>query len=415
MNLPSDVTLPELKLHLEFKDPNDPFKNSVKTSKYFSNVSNYVDIDKNLIDKKAATCKDSTFIFNPNLNYADEYLFKCFGAKASEPFYVEYYAQVVDRENNELSVPNIVYYISFDNMDPFIISDKKYYFNNFKFENHIWTNSCTLKLSPWCVGDSESDYGPLFKSINDDVDENLYFDVNHKDVESLPYPGNGYQSSIPIYFKKSSVESYRDAFTNYYPITLVLEDLKEYLKLKDKYEFLKYGFLANLDSNNFFHMRYYINDILVFHLKSRQTHLPSNVSNSVFYLRSTTHDTELSKSLIKDFKLYCHIDDDDTTKKNIKDGIAGTNWFNSSIKVIEDPSLKSKEEVEDEINKQLALNPYIDLNELQIFAKINDNNLYPVQFAIQDGKVHIKYTDFIAKKQLYIGSKRQFIHHQYIL
>ena len=122
-----------------------------------------------------------------------------------------------------------------------------------------------------------------------------------------------------------------------------------------------------------------------------------------------------SYTTIKDFKLYCHIDNDEITKNYIKDGAVGTNWFKSSNKVIEDTSLKTKEEVEDEINKQLALNPYIDLNELQIFAKINDNNLYPVTFAIQDGKVHIKYTDFIARKQLYLGSKRQFIHHQYIL
>lgn len=423
MNLPSDVTLPELKLHLEFKDPNDPFKNSVKTSKYFSDVNNYRYINAKYINNGAVECKDSTFIVNYKLLDYDESVIFMLGSsepKASEPFYLEYYARVIDRVNNKkILIPWFEYTIYFtDNLiNPPADREDRDYFGNFYFQNHFVSNICNLCLIPWCYGNSKSEFGPTFESINDGVDKNIYFDVNSIYMNTWPYSSNGYEASIPLYTKK-------DPFY-YYSDILKSENLKEYLNIKDIDEFVKCGFLTNLDSNNFIHIRYYINDTLLIHLKSKQTHLPSNITKLFFRLDlgsnvgSLDYIKENQSALtgLKDLKLYCHIDNDEIgkTKKNIQDGAAGTNWFNSSIKVIEDPSLKSKEEVEDEINKQLSLNPYIDLNELQIFAKINDNNLYPVTFAIQDGKVHIKYTDFIAKKQLYIGSKRQFIHHQYIL
>lgn len=445
MNLPSDVTLPELKLHLEFKDTNDPFKNSVETSKYFSDTYNYagkskVDI-KRYIDKKIYEVKDSTFIVDVEKLFGLEPTIMCSAAKVSDPFYVEYYMQIVDRENGKyLLTPSLHYTNRFtDNLiDPPAGRDSNF-FDEFMFNNQFWSNFCNVLLAPWCYGNSQSEYGPTFESINDDVDKKLYYDVNGEYFNAWTTPESYYEAAVPLYFKDptSTIIScdYRDFFNS--------EKLKEYAHLKDNDDFLKIGFLKNLDSNNIIHLRYYINDILVMHLKSKQTHSPSNISDSYFKLffglnSGFPGDKFSWLSIIKDFKIYCHIDNDEiiikkniqdgiagtnwfncdinvVEKKNIQDGIAGSNWFNCDIKVIEDPSLKSKEAVEDEINKQLALNPYIDLDELQIFAKINDNNLYPVQFAIQDGKVHIKYTDFIAKKQLYIGSKRQFIHHQYIL
>lgn len=430
MNLPSDVTLPELKLHLEFNNPNEPLENSVKTSKYFSNISNYNRIDNNFL--KYIECKDSTLIVHCPEDKEWIYLLACKNFDLSEPFYVEYYLQVEDGEDKNICVPTFYFMIYFtDNLLP---NPPGYtygnYFGDFYFQNQFWVNSCYLNLMPWSYGNSISDYGPTFESIND-TNENLYFDVNSKYINTWDTINHN-ESAIPIRFGKNSVE------TSDYK---TFKKLKDYLNIKDN-EYIKYGFLANIDSNNFIHNRYYINDILVSHLKSKQTHSPSNIVINNFIMESRFNENSnfqnsSTTTILKDFKIYCKINNDKITKTDIKDGIAGTNWFNGKInvvekkyiqdgsigtnwfncdiKVIEDPSLKSKEAVEDEINKQLALNPYINLNELQIFARINDNNLYPVQFAIQDGKVHIKYTDFIAKKQLYIGSKRQFIHHQYIL
>ena len=401
MNLPSDVKLPELKLHLEFKDPSNPFKNSVETSRYFSDVNHYTIIVDEEFIKKYTECKNSTFTIHYKDSKSPRIWISTDISTLLGPFFVEYYVQVGDGKN--ISVPTFSNMIKFtDNLIPDPPNTYTDFFERFDFINQFWTNSCYLNLQPWYYGKSRSDFGPTFESIND-TDENLNFDVNDTlRISDRPSNGNRYESSIPINFAKITVDPYE---------SLNFKKLKDYLNINDN-DFIKYGFLVNIDSNNFIHMRYYINDIFVFHLKSKQTHLPLNTSN-LFSLGFDYIDK--SYTTIKDFKLYCHIDNDEITKNYIKDGAVGTNRFKSSIKVIEDPSLKSKEEVEDEINKQLALNPYIDLNELQIFAKINDNNLYPVTFAIQDGKVHIKYTDFIARKQLYLGSKRQFIHHQYIL
>lgn len=418
MNLPSDVTLPELKLHLEFKDPNYPFKNSVETSRFFSDVNNYSDLfnDQNFIEKYTE-CKDSTFIIHHEKDgesFTKSLIKGYYPIKLLEPLFIEYYVQVGDGEN--IGIPDFSDSISFtDNImpEPEHPGDYMKYFGDFLFST-VFLDSCEIYLKPWSHRNSNSEFEAI-----DDIDKNLYFDANEIMI--------GYDHIAA----QIALSSGKDVYF------LKFKELKDYLNIKDN-DYIKYGFLLNIDSNKFIHIRYYINDIFVFHFKSKQTHSPLNTTNFFSLTQGKYYNGDKNFStIIKDLKIYCHIDNDEIIRKNIQDGIAGSNWFNcdinvvekkyiqdgaagtnwfkSSIKVIDDPSLKTKEGVEDEINNQIALNPYINLNELQIFAKINDNNLYPVTFAIQDGKVHIKYTDFIAKKQLYIGSKRQFIHHQYIL
>ena len=74
-----------------------------------------------------------------------------------------------------------------------------------------------------------------------------------------------------------------------------------------------------------------------------------------------------------------------------------------------------KNKLEKFINKLIETNDIdIDWNEIRIFAKINDKNFYPIRFEIDSqNKIHIEITEFIADKELYIGSKRQFIYHHY--
>lgn len=74
-----------------------------------------------------------------------------------------------------------------------------------------------------------------------------------------------------------------------------------------------------------------------------------------------------------------------------------------------------KNKLEKFINKLIETNDIdIDWNEIRIFAKINDENFYPIRFEIDSqNKIHIEITEFIADKELYIGSKRQFIYHHY--
>ena len=59
------------------------------------------------------------------------------------------------------------------------------------------------------------------------------------------------------------------------------------------------------------------------------------------------------------------------------------------------------------------INTAIEINDIQIFAEINENNYYPIDMSVQDRKIHIKNNEFIVGKKLYIGSKRQFISKSY--
>lgn len=76
-------------------------------------------------------------------------------------------------------------------------------------------------------------------------------------------------------------------------------------------------------------------------------------------------------------------------------------------------SYSNIEELETEINNMINCNPEIEINDIQIFAEINENNYYPIDMSVQDGKIHIKNNDFIVGKKLYIGSRRQFINKSY--
>lgn len=76
-------------------------------------------------------------------------------------------------------------------------------------------------------------------------------------------------------------------------------------------------------------------------------------------------------------------------------------------------SYSNIEELENEINNMVDCNPEIEINDIQIFVEINENNYYPIDMNVQDRKIHIKNNDFIVDKKLYIGSKRQFISKSY--
>ena len=76
-------------------------------------------------------------------------------------------------------------------------------------------------------------------------------------------------------------------------------------------------------------------------------------------------------------------------------------------------SYSNVEELETEINNMVNCNPEIEINDIQIFAEINENNYYPIDMSVQDRKIHIKNNEFIVGKKLYIGSKRQFISKSY--
>lgn len=68
------------------------------------------------------------------------------------------------------------------------------------------------------------------------------------------------------------------------------------------------------------------------------------------------------------------------------------------------------------IDLKLADNKEIDKDDIQIFAKINNDNYYPIRYVLDSqGKSHVENSDFLKNKQLYIGSKRQYLYHHYTL
>ena len=54
----------------------------------------------------------------------------------------------------------------------------------------------------------------------------------------------------------------------------------------------------------------------------------------------------------------------------------------------------------------------IDPEDIAVYVKIDKDNLYPLDISINDGKVKIKDTYFAADRNLYLGSKRQFLYKQ---
>lgn len=104
-----------------------------------------------------------------------------------------------------------------------------------------------------------------------------------------------------------------------------------------------------------------------------------------------------------------------------------TNSFNATFKV---PVYKSdtdisfslkakaavlKDKLEYFVDKLIETNDIdVNWNDIGIFVKINDENFYPIRFEIDsENRIHIEITKFVSGKELYIGSKRQFIYHHY--
>ena len=54
----------------------------------------------------------------------------------------------------------------------------------------------------------------------------------------------------------------------------------------------------------------------------------------------------------------------------------------------------------------------IDPEDIAVYVEIDEDNLYPLDISINDGKVKIKDTYFAADRNLYLGSKRQFLYKQ---
>lgn len=72
------------------------------------------------------------------------------------------------------------------------------------------------------------------------------------------------------------------------------------------------------------------------------------------------------------------------------------------------------EELENEINNMIKCNPEINVDDIQIFAQINENNLYPIEMSVQNNKIAIKNDEYLIGKKLFLGTKRQFIYKSYI-
>lgn len=68
------------------------------------------------------------------------------------------------------------------------------------------------------------------------------------------------------------------------------------------------------------------------------------------------------------------------------------------------------------INLRLVDNKEIDKDDIQLFAKINNDNYYPIRYVLDSqGKSHVENSTFLKNKKLFIGSKRQYLYHHYTL
>lgn len=77
--------------------------------------------------------------------------------------------------------------------------------------------------------------------------------------------------------------------------------------------------------------------------------------------------------------------------------------------------MANKNIVESEIMTQLT-NLDIDIKDARLFVEINTNNLYPIDTSIDsDGKLIIDAVQESKNKNLYLGTKRQFLYKQYIV
>lgn len=71
------------------------------------------------------------------------------------------------------------------------------------------------------------------------------------------------------------------------------------------------------------------------------------------------------------------------------------------------------EELENEINNMIKCNPEINVDDIQIFVQINENNLYPIEMSVQNNRIAIKNDEYLIGKKLFLGTKRQFIYKSY--
>ncbi len=74
------------------------------------------------------------------------------------------------------------------------------------------------------------------------------------------------------------------------------------------------------------------------------------------------------------------------------------------------------EKVENELNAKYSNSDLIDPEDVQLFVKINENNYYPINTLVDKyGKFHVDDSTSYAEKQLYAGSKHQFLYKQYLI
>jgi len=70
--------------------------------------------------------------------------------------------------------------------------------------------------------------------------------------------------------------------------------------------------------------------------------------------------------------------------------------------------------VEKELNEKYWDNRAIDPHDIQLFVRLDDFNYYPVPCYIdKDRKFHVEDSQAYAGRELFVGSKHQFLHHQY--
>lgn len=88
--------------------------------------------------------------------------------------------------------------------------------------------------------------------------------------------------------------------------------------------------------------------------------------------------------------------------------------INDQSDITKKKQLTDSAEVEKEIEDEYINcgSKDIDPEDIAVYVEIDKDNLYPLDISINDGKVKIKDTYFAADRNLYLGSKRQFLYKQ---
>ena len=70
--------------------------------------------------------------------------------------------------------------------------------------------------------------------------------------------------------------------------------------------------------------------------------------------------------------------------------------------------------IENELNTYYVSHPDLNLEDLQIYAYITDYSYCPINFGITNNKISLENDEFLDNRQLFVGTKRQFIQEAYL-